>query len=42
LQHDVLDGYWADCGESFGSLLRANRLVAESGANKPTPQKVTP
>jgi glucose-1-phosphate thymidylyltransferase len=40
LQHDVLEGYWADCGESFGSLLRANRLVAEVGANKPNPQKV--
>jgi glucose-1-phosphate thymidylyltransferase len=42
LQHDVLEGYWADCGESFDSLLRANNLVAERGANKPTPAKVTP
>jgi glucose-1-phosphate thymidylyltransferase len=39
LQHDILEGYWADCGESFASLLRANTLVAESGANKPTPEK---
>ena len=35
LQHDVIDGYWADCGESFDSLLRANVLVKENGANKP-------
>jgi glucose-1-phosphate thymidylyltransferase len=35
LRYDVLDGYWADCGESFDSYLRANNLVAELGANKP-------
>jgi glucose-1-phosphate thymidylyltransferase len=35
LRHDVLDGYWADCGESFESYLRATNLVAERGANKP-------
>ncbi len=29
-----LTGYWADCGESFEMLLRANNLVAERGANK--------
>lgn len=34
LSHDVIEGYWADCGESFGSLLRANNLVAEQGAGK--------
>jgi glucose-1-phosphate thymidylyltransferase len=34
LSHDVIEGYWADCGESFGSLLRANNLVAERGAGK--------
>jgi len=34
LQHDVVDGYWADCGESFASYLRAQNLVAERGANK--------
>jgi glucose-1-phosphate thymidylyltransferase len=34
LRYDVLDGYWADCGESFESYLRANNLVAERGANK--------
>lgn len=28
-------GYWADCGESIDMLLRANRLVAERGVNKP-------
>ncbi len=39
LQHDVVEGYWGDCGESFDSLLRANTLVAESGANKPAPDR---
>lgn len=34
LRHDIIDGYWADCGESFDSYLRANNLVAERGANK--------
>jgi len=37
LRHEELTGYWADCGESFDMLLRANRLVAERGANKPLP-----
>jgi glucose-1-phosphate thymidylyltransferase len=36
LQYDILRGYWADCGESFDSYLRANNLVAEHGANKVT------
>jgi glucose-1-phosphate thymidylyltransferase len=35
LRYEVLDGYWADCGESFDSYLLANNLVAEFGANKP-------
>ena len=34
LSHDVIQGYWADCGESCDSLLRANNLVAERGAGK--------
>ena len=34
LEHEVLEGYWADCGESFESYLRASNLVAERGANK--------
>lgn len=34
LHHEILDGYWADCGESFDSYLRATLLVAERGANK--------
>lgn len=34
LRYDILDGYWADCGESFASYLRANNLVAKRGANK--------
>jgi len=32
LAWDVLDGWWTDAG-TFDSLLRANMLVAESGAN---------
>lgn len=37
LQHDVVDGYWADCGESFESYRGANNLVATRGANKARP-----
>jgi len=33
LTYEVLDGWWTDAG-TFDSLLRANNLVAESGANK--------
>jgi glucose-1-phosphate thymidylyltransferase len=33
LTWDILDGWWTDAG-TFESLLRANRLVAETGANK--------
>jgi glucose-1-phosphate thymidylyltransferase len=33
LTFDVLDGWWTDAG-TFDSLLRANNLVAETGANK--------
>jgi glucose-1-phosphate thymidylyltransferase len=33
-QSEILDGYWADCGESFASLLRAGNLVFERGANR--------
>jgi len=33
LTHDLLDGWWTDAG-TFESLLRASRLVAETGANK--------
>lgn len=31
--HDITAGYWIDCGESFGALLRAGNLVASRGAN---------
>jgi glucose-1-phosphate thymidylyltransferase len=34
VQHEVVEGYWADCGESIEMLYRASRLVAERGANK--------
>jgi glucose-1-phosphate thymidylyltransferase len=33
LSYEVLDGWWTDAG-TFESLLRANTLVAETGANK--------
>jgi glucose-1-phosphate thymidylyltransferase len=33
LTHSVLEGWWTDAG-TFESLHRANRLVAETGANK--------
>jgi glucose-1-phosphate thymidylyltransferase len=32
LSYDVLDGWWTDAG-TFESLLRANNLVAKTGAN---------
>lgn len=35
LTYEVLDGWWTDAG-TFESLLRANTLVAETGANKMT------
>ncbi len=34
LEFDILEGYWADCGESFAMYLRAQNLVAMRGANK--------
>jgi glucose-1-phosphate thymidylyltransferase len=33
LTYEVLDGWWTDAG-TFESLLRANNLVADTGANK--------
>src|SRR3979490_1915855 len=33
LSSEILDGWWTDAG-TFESLLRANNLVAETGANK--------
>src|SRR5467141_2134085 len=33
LTYQILDGWWTDAG-TFESLLRANNLVAETGANK--------
>jgi len=35
LTYEVLDGWWTDAG-TFDSLLRANNMVAQSGANKLT------
>lgn len=34
LRHEVVEGYWADCGESIAAYRRAIDLVAEHGANK--------
>ena len=36
LTYEKLDGWWTDAG-TFESLLRANTMVAETGANKMTP-----
>lgn len=33
LSYEILDGWWTDAG-TFESLLHANKLVAETGANK--------
>jgi glucose-1-phosphate thymidylyltransferase len=30
LKHDVLSGFWGDCGESFDSLLHASQLIQKS------------
>ena len=34
ITYDIVDGYWADCGESIDHYLRACNLVAERGANR--------
>lgn len=34
MTHDVLEGYWADCGESIDHYLQACILVAKHGANR--------
>ena len=34
MSHDVLEGYWADCGESIDHYLQACNLVATHGANR--------
>ena len=36
LTYEILDGWWTDAG-TFESLIRANNLVAETGANKMSP-----
>jgi glucose-1-phosphate thymidylyltransferase len=33
LEYEVVEGFWADCGESFEAYMQAGRLVAEHGAN---------
>lgn len=33
LDYDILEGWWADCGETRSSLHEAGCLVAETGAN---------
>ena len=39
LTYEVMDGWWTDAG-TFESLLRANMLVSETGANKMSPADV--
>jgi len=39
LTYEILDGWWTDAG-TFESLLRANNLVAETGANKVSGDKL--
>ena len=34
LEYDILEGFWADCGESFEMYLESQNLVAQHGANK--------
>lgn len=41
LEYEVVDGFWADCGESFASYLNAAKLVADRGANKRMPRAAT-
>jgi glucose-1-phosphate thymidylyltransferase len=33
MTYDILEGWWTDAG-TFESLLRANQLVAQTGANR--------
>jgi glucose-1-phosphate thymidylyltransferase len=33
MTYDVVEGWWADAGESFDSWMEASRLVASTGAN---------
>ncbi len=44
MTHDLLQGYWADCGESIDHYLQACNLVAEQGANRtdPSPSNQVP
>ena len=41
LAYEVLEGWWTDAG-TFESLLHANNLVAETGANKMPGPKAAP
>ena len=40
LTYEILDGWWTDAG-TFESLLHANNLVAETGANKISSEETT-
>ncbi len=35
LRYEIVDGWWADAGESIDSWIEANNLVARHGANSP-------
>jgi len=39
LSYEILEGWWTDAG-TFESLLRANNLVAETGANKVSGEEI--
>jgi len=41
LTYEIMDGWWTDAG-TFESLLRANNLVAKTGANKISRDSVAP
>ena len=34
LTYSFLKGYWLDAGESIDALLKANKIIAQKGANK--------
>jgi glucose-1-phosphate thymidylyltransferase len=41
LSYEILEGWWTDAG-TFDSLLRANQLVAKTGANKMVGERAAP
>ena len=35
MTYEVMQGWWADAGESIDSWIEANQLIAQHGANHP-------